>query len=843
MNFQSKKIHRRVTKINGKIKKATNEYRKNKVPMKLLLTNFLAVKSKNDYMAKAENPWAYLYKGIKGHEVESGVSVDETLFRFATMEIKDELPADVINAAFYANKKRNDDLLELEYLLPYSKSFLESSSNVLIVNPSPNLIMEIQEYNLAKVNYAVVDETIKALYQLQFPKSNFLTFYEIPNLMGVDFALIVNRDQKSEMAAIFLKSLECCVNEDSKIVACVPNVWFDNFENGNYFEFEKNGFYPKEMLLIDTNFSSTTPKKKMIVTFDKQNSSTFSLFNSSFNKEKEMLFVDVKNRKIINNEEYFLSKKSIISLYKNDKELQEKKYSKAKEYAVSREISIFYKIYTERKNKYAGVAHYKKLKQIDPKLYGVNLSGNIEKNLRKDTPEEIVIELENIVFNVQIHPHIKNDIFELYLSQKKSISLKSLWIYLWDELKLLKNYDHDVFLKLFKITDLSFIDSSSFKYSEVSEIISKVLDIDMDEMPPLIIEQFYYLFQIAVKNKIIFYNVFEIEFKKLSNRATKRQQDVRDTLVKKHFSDEEEKKIFKSIVGKNPLQPTTTTNSLNLAVAIRYFTGISVGEVCAIKWKDYKNIDNTEYYKIEISKNVDSNGNINSHISNNKSRRFRFVPVPVSLAYLLNLRKQYLFSCGLDEETLLDQPIVMLNEKNGEVFTTRNSKYCLPRYISEKSKKIIQELGFNENTVILPDENGGLETDLNLYHGDIFLSNFRTKANKLGLLNLGEINYLTGIKLPDTFSTFYCDFSNDLIQIGMIRKLRRWDNRFIDGNIPNTMKSKKGDEILNGKFEKNFDCSNFGAVSVEMLIDLPNSADLDLNVESNYGHTIFVSKY
>ncbi|MDT2768763.1 hypothetical protein P7G58_07835 [Globicatella sulfidifaciens] len=47
--------------------------------MKLLLTNFLAVKSKNDYLAEAENPWAYFYKGMKGHEVESGVSVDETL--------------------------------------------------------------------------------------------------------------------------------------------------------------------------------------------------------------------------------------------------------------------------------------------------------------------------------------------------------------------------------------------------------------------------------------------------------------------------------------------------------------------------------------------------------------------------------------------------------------------------------------------------------------------------------------------------------------------------------------------------------------------------------------------
>lgn len=67
----------------------------------------------------------------------------------------------------------------------------------------------------------------------------------------------------------------------------------------------------------------------MIVTFDKSKSSTFNLYNSAFNKEEEILFVDEKNRKIINIENYFLSKKSIISL--------------------------FYKIYKERKNKYAGL--------------------------------------------------------------------------------------------------------------------------------------------------------------------------------------------------------------------------------------------------------------------------------------------------------------------------------------------------------------------------------------------------------------------------------------------------------------------------------------------------------
>lgn len=108
----------------------------------------------------------------------------------------------------------------------------------------------------------MVNETVNKLYQLQFPKSNFLTFYEISNLEEVDFVLIVNRDQKSNVADILLKSLECCVNVDLKVVACIPNVWFDNFENGNYFEIEKNRFYPRKLSLIDITFPQQLLKRK-----------------------------------------------------------------------------------------------------------------------------------------------------------------------------------------------------------------------------------------------------------------------------------------------------------------------------------------------------------------------------------------------------------------------------------------------------------------------------------------------------------------------------------------------------------------------------------------------------
>lgn len=62
MIFESKVIPSIKIKINGKIKKAIDAYSRKKVPMRVMLTDFLAVKSKSDELAMAENPWAYFYK-------------------------------------------------------------------------------------------------------------------------------------------------------------------------------------------------------------------------------------------------------------------------------------------------------------------------------------------------------------------------------------------------------------------------------------------------------------------------------------------------------------------------------------------------------------------------------------------------------------------------------------------------------------------------------------------------------------------------------------------------------------------------------------------------------------
>ena len=126
MKFQSENLPSCTIKVNGKIKKAIDQYKRKKVVMRQLMTDFLAVKSKEDLLAKAENPWAYFYKGMEGHEIESGVSVLETAFIYAAMEIKDQEPSDVINAAYYANKLRNDSDFEMGYLVVEFESGRES---------------------------------------------------------------------------------------------------------------------------------------------------------------------------------------------------------------------------------------------------------------------------------------------------------------------------------------------------------------------------------------------------------------------------------------------------------------------------------------------------------------------------------------------------------------------------------------------------------------------------------------------------------------------------------------------------------------------------------------------
>lgn len=839
MLFESKVIPSAKLKINGKIKKAIDAYSEKKVPMRVMLTDFLAVKSKTEELAAADNPWAYFYKGIQGHEIESGVSHEETLFRFSAMTLKDQKPSDVINAAFYSNRTRNDSDFELGYFLPLFLANIDQKDRMLVVNPSPDIICRMEESSHGEEKfYAVSDPTVAGLYRLQFPESEFLTFDQMNTIDDIDAVCITNRDQKMEKAQSLLNFLSGC-KKSTKIMGLVPCAWLDNPNSGVYTRMNETGMTIKQLLIVDSKVTVSTPRKKMILVLEKGKAENIKIYDSSYDEAARQFSVSDKDISI-NADTYLKTDKTILSCLKSDKKnVEDKKsqYNKAEEYKFSEEISLFYKIYSGRKNKYAGVAYYREIENMNLKTWGRKLSADIEKGLRADTREDVLFELERTVFNDEIYPIIRNDLKEKNIIEKQGITLKSLWFYFWNYLSDLKKYNHEYSSELFKRVEIADIMPRLQNENQIMKAISIGFGVESENVPYAAVEQIDLVLQLAVKRGILVCDPLEVYVSEYTNRATERQQDVRNALVKKHFTAVEEEKIMNVILKKQTMDGKCLAcihKSLLLAVGIRLFTGMAIREVAALKWKDFKEIKAAEGYQFVITKFVDSKGKLKSHSERENWKRFRIVPSAKILSCLLLERKKYLIGKGIDKGYLMDCPIILENECISDMKKGKEMNHCRPGKISSISNELIQVAGIPKNEIILPDERGELITDLNRYHGDIFLSNFRHKANHVAYLTIGEINYMIGIDAPDTFSRHYCDYSNDFLQKAIIQKLRRWEYGY--ENMATEVKyrnpsvgSVSGSGILEvGPFSE-------GVASVDILIKNDNSSITKVSVISTHG--------
>lgn len=847
MQFESQNIPYVKIGMNKKIKDSIKMYRQFKYPMKVLLTNFLAVKSKYDLLAAAENPYIYNYKGIEGHEVESGVSVDETLFRFATMSLHDQKPSDVINAAFYANKVRNDYDFELGYLLPLFEKSITEDSRILVVNPSPYVICSLEESKPCGTRYyAVTDNTVAGLYHLQFPEGIFCTFEQLDNVKDIDKVLIINRDLKPERAQLILQSLFCC-NEKVSVIGMVPCIWFDNPDNGVYLILKEAHFSPKQILLVDSKATVSVPRKKMIILLEKGDASKIEVTQSLYDTKSR--YFSVSDSVQIDADFYLKSKKTILACLKAKEQPKEKKascYSKAEEYQFSSEISLFYKIYSERKNKFAGVAYYKEIKDIKLKTWGKKLTSDIERGLRADTKDEVVSRLEDIVFNDDVYPFIWNDIKVKYTENRNVISLKTIWFYCWCYISNMKKYNHKYLSQLFCDSEIADVIPQDSTGDTLIRAIAHALKVEVDAIPYSAIEQIDLILKSAVKHRILIHNPLELYIADFTTRATERQQDVRNALVKKHFSSDEEMRIFSAIVGSKNKDGAKLLNciqkSLLLAGAIRLFTGMAIRETAALKWGDYQPIRGTDAFHFTITKFVDNKGKIVQHSASENWKRFRIVPSAKVLSYLLNERKRYLLNLGIDEEYLMECPIILQNECISDMQNKKIIEHCKPEKISNVCNEIIDKANIPVNEVVLPDAKYDLITDFNRYHGDVFLSNFRHKANHIAYMTMGEINYMIGVNAPDTFSRHYCDYTNDFLQFAVAQKLSRWVSCYevvITGNETREPTFR----IIEGSVE--FEIGPFlGGVTVaDMIIETTDSSETEISVSSTHGIYVNTTEY
>ena len=120
--------------------------------------------------------------------------------------------------------------------------------------------------------------------------------------------------------------------------------------------------------------------------------------------------------------------------------------------------------------------------------------------------------------------------------------------------------------------------------------------------------------------------------------------------------------------------------------------------------------------------------------------------------------------------------------------------------------------------------------------------NFLSKANHSALMTMGEINYILGIEAPDTFSRYYCDYTNDFIQIEIIQKLSRWGIVY-ERLSSRTSLSLPSHGEKNGKATINVGPYKDGLASIDLIIDNNSDAPVDITIKSTHGIDVNTTKY
>lgn len=339
--FDPVELKPKIIRVSGATKDAIETYRNLKIPLSRLISDYYIVKA-NRSLVKKNNPWIYYHKGILKKQYEVGASVIEDAFNQAAVELvaKKKEPTDVINAAFYSNKNRNDSAFELSFLLPLFFENTAPADRILVVNPSPDVIRFAEETHTGEKSYLVTDETIANLYKMEFPESEFFAFDQFGQVRDVDRMLVINRDQEKEHDSLLLSGLQCC-NDNAAVLLCVPSVWFDSSETA-FSAIQKNGFSIETIVILDTAATASTPRKKILVQLDRDSHSKISLYMSHYDKASKVFSVCPQG-KTIYTEQFAKKKKSILSLWNQDVEKQkEPRIKQTKQYFFSREISLFY---------------------------------------------------------------------------------------------------------------------------------------------------------------------------------------------------------------------------------------------------------------------------------------------------------------------------------------------------------------------------------------------------------------------------------------------------------------------------------------------------------------------
>jgi len=845
-------------------------YRQHKVSSLQLVANYCQYNKHRTQIEDAFNPWLEFQQAIKGKQNSAeGISITESTFNMVE-NIWKEKPSDVIRAALYPFPKlfgqrsdfnvrsKYDGRFECSFFLLQFELLARNASQILIVNPGPDFLLtwsqKARKYG-CKCCVAVPNIYVASAYRMEFKNLQFCIFSDIANYAKrFDLIAIVSPFTEEEFN---IGTMLSAGNDQANFIALLPQTFISASEDNICALLRDQGFLPGKIIAIASNATVTQPRKKMLL---------FAGRSIDLNAPIPIFFTqcDKDGTKLIVEKEYIQATQQQLKKPTTLVKLREA-FEKAKidpdsvkhrkrpsVYQFSDEISLYYTVHQDRYGIFVGEAYYRGKTASQNKKDGLAWnSPATQKGLRCKDPESVIGKVENITYSDAIYPYVVGDMLDYYGERIGECSLKTIWFCCRSRLLARRDYRDEIARNV-----LFYPGGNALSVLCPSDAIAEDYRNAMQSVIPedsLAVVKFWQqlniIMRVAEESKYIQANPIPALLPEISNRASKELRNLRNMLTKKTFTFEEEARILTYVRDKGKTDfgirkaLLFEEDSTLLLGPIHLFTGMSTREACALTWGDFETIPGLKVYRLLVYKFLSDEGTVIYHADGTACRK---VPVAPLLADMLHSRKTYLQAmCGFTEAELQQLPIIMPNNKKTLAALSKPS-FCKYDAAIRVCRSLIEKANIPTQELVLPgDGDKEIVVDMNKYQGDIFYSNFKHRANHTCSFNRGELSYVVGNKAPDTFSQHYCDYTNDLVQYGMVQKLNRWSHAHETGG-QNAVQSTSETSTFTRKTAVNSDHkkNHYNAVSITVSPTKEVSGSyIDVLVECDHGVTGSIAVY
>lgn len=705
---------------------------------------------------------------------EGGKSNHDLLLETALMAITSERPTDVIRGLFYTNT-RNDAGFECTVLIQYFTDMVDTPRRVLIVNPSPDMILRMR-LSCAELCYAIPDTLIASLYQREFPHLSIIPMDNLathPN--RYDRLLVVARDLPTDklMAACQLGT------PTAQVLALIPEVSLTGCNSRLPDLLNAANYRMRKIITVPTALTQSKPRKKIILLADCcWQDDHIQLLSGKADSNSTLFSIEKRFHHIpcdwLRGNMTIADIKAAASSPKAQKSRQQEE---AYTYSFSLEIALRYTLQSNRKNRVAGKVYYRAILRPSDKRrkHGDRLSPIIEKGLRKRTAAEVVAAIEEVAFDDRLVDVITGDVLDRYKDQLYELSLKTVWYCLRPQLLTQHTYQDHTAREMFcgseqAVSKLIIGRSQPEDYQQALEVLLP----NKEHIPLKYWEQINLILSAAKSQQYIIYHPLSDYLPAIRTQASKRQREVRNALTKKTLEDDEERRIVDYLRSKM----VEAEDGLWLLGLIVMFVLPNVREVLALRWMDFVGIANYGTYQLQIVNYLGNDGALKPTIDRSL-RSYRCCPVPEFLSSIILDYKQHLMTTyRLTDDQLAMCPIIIDNHNALKRVT--NVKPCRLKLATAKCREYIQQAGIASNEIPLPSDTVEVMTsDLNQYHGNLYYTNLKYHLRHICGFSEAELCYVLGLAAPDTCAAHYCDYGYPALQQRMIQKLQRWTGRYL----------------------------------------------------------------